>query len=313
MPACCRPCGASATGSGMSCLCGQGLTPLRALAAAFNPRADDEGAAEYATKITTEADKLRTGDPELLSHMIREELDRAEGKPDRLLLYIDQWEELYAQGSSSSDRERAAQHAADVNRFIDLLLTAARTAPVTVVATVRADFYDPLIAHQEIRSLLPTRQVLLGAMPRSELERTIVEPARKVGLTFDPPDLVQRILDEAGEDEGMLPLLQYALKETWALRKGNTMTGDSYARSGGVREAIRITAERTFEALSAEDQQAARQLFLRLVTPGEGQEDTRARAAMPAEPTQRKIVEQFAGPRTRLLVTGLDRAATADG
>ena len=286
-----------------------GPTPLRALAAAFNPRADDEGAAEYATKITTEADQLRTGDPELLSHMIREELDRAEGKPDRLLLYIDQWEELYAQAPSSSDKERAGQHAADVNRFIDLLLNAARTAPVAVVATVRADFYDPLIAHQEIRSLLPTRQVLLGAMPRSELERTIVEPARKVGLTFDPPDLVQRILDEAGEDEGMLPLLQYALKETWALRKGNAMTGDSYARSGGVREAIRLTAERTFEALSAEDQQAARQLFLRLVTPGEGQEDTRARAVMPAEPMQRKIVDQFAGPRTRLLVTGLDRAA----
>ena len=286
-----------------------GPTPLRALAAAFNPRKDDEGAAEYATKITTEADQLRTGDPELLSHMIREELDRAEGKPDRLLLYIDQWEELYAHTPSSSDKERAGQHAADVNRFIDLLLNAARTAPVAVVATVRADFYDPLIAHQEIRSLLPTRQVLLGAMPRSELERTIVEPARKVGLTFDPPGLVQRILDEAGEDEGMLPLLQYALKETWALRKGNAMTADSYARSGGVREAIRLTAERTFEALSAEDQQAARQLFLRLVTPGEGQEDTRARAVMPAEPMQRKIVDQFAGPRTRLLVTGLDRAA----
>jgi energy-coupling factor transporter ATP-binding protein EcfA2 len=286
-----------------------GPTPLRALAPAFNPRKDDEGAAEYAAKITTEADRLRTGDPELLSHMIREELDRAEGKPDRLLLYIDQWEELYAQASSGTDKEPAGQRAADVNRFIDLLLTASRTAPVSVVATVRADFYDPLIAHQEIRSLLPTRQVLLGAMPRSELERTIVEPARKVGLAFDPADLVQRILDEAGEDEGMLPLLQYALKETWALRKGNAMTGDSYARSGGVREAIRLTAERTFEALSAEDQQAARQLFLRLVTPGEGQEDTRARAVMPAEPMQRKIVDQFAGPRTRLLVTGLDRAA----
>jgi energy-coupling factor transporter ATP-binding protein EcfA2 len=286
-----------------------GPVPLRALAAAFNPRADDEGAAEYATKITNEAEKLRAGDPELLSHMVREELDRAEGKPDRLLLYIDQWEELYAQASSSSDGERAAQHVADVNRFIDLLLTVARTAPATVVATVRADFYDPLIAHQEVRLLLPTHQVLLGAMPRSELERTIVEPARKVGLAFDPPGLVQRILDEAGEDEGMLPLLEYALKETWALRKGdNTITADSYARSGGVREAIRKTAERAFEALSAKDQQAARQLFLRLVIPGEGQEDTRARAAMPLEPMQLKIVEQFAGPRTRLLVTGFDRA-----
>jgi WD40 repeat protein len=285
-----------------------GPTPLRALAAAFNPRAENEGAAEYATKITNEADKLRTGDPELLSHMIREQLDQAEGKPDRLLLYIDQWEELYAQAPSSSDKERAAQNAADVNRFIKLLLTAARTAPVAVVATVRADFYDPLIGHDEIKSLLPTRQVLLGKMLRSELESTIVEPARKVGLTFDPPKLVQRILDEAGEDEGMLPLLQYALKESWALRKDNTITGDSYAHSGGVREAIRKTAERTFEELSAEDQQAARQLFLRLVTPGEGQEDTRARAAMPSEPIQRKIVEQFAGPRTRLLVTGQDRA-----
>jgi Tol biopolymer transport system component len=76
-----------------------------------------------------------------------------------------------------------------------------------------------------------------------------------------------------------------------------------------VREAIRITAERTFEALSADDQQAARQLFLRLVTPGEGKEDTRARAAMPVDSKLRKIVQQFAGSRTRLLVTGWDRAS----
>ena len=88
------------------------------------------GSAEYADKIRQRSGQLRTGDPELLSHMIREELDRAEGRPDRLLLYIDQWEELYAQAPSSSDTEQPRKHAADVNRFIDLLLTAARTAPV---------------------------------------------------------------------------------------------------------------------------------------------------------------------------------------
>jgi TIR domain/Uncharacterized alpha/beta hydrolase domain (DUF2235) len=143
----------------------------------------------------------------------------------------------------------------------------------------------------------------------------LTEIISKVGLLWadnldnlHAPDLVQRILDEAGENEGMLPFLQYALKETWALREGPAMTAASYARSGGVREAIRITAERTFEGLSPEDQRAARQLFLRLVTPGEGQEDTRARAAMPSEAAQRRIVEQFASERTRLLVTGLDRA-----
>ncbi len=59
-------------------------------------------------------------------------------------------------------------------------------------ATVRADFYDPLISHQKIQALLPTQQVLLGSMPRAELERTIVEPAKMVGLAFDPPRLVSR-------------------------------------------------------------------------------------------------------------------------
>ena len=281
-----------------------GSEPIEALAMAFNPQADDEGSAKYAAKIGVEADQLRTGDPELLSRMIRQELDRSEGKPDRLLLYIDQWEELYAQAPSPSlEKDRAARHAADVSRFIDLLLNASQSAPVSVVATVRADFYDPLISHQKIRALLPTRQVVLGLMSRADLESTIVEPAKMLGLTFDPPKLVSGILDEAGEDEGMLPLLQYALKETWAMREGSVMTAHSYARSGGVREAIRLTAERTFADLSPDDQQAARKLFLRLVTPGEGQEDTRARAAMPDEPALRKIVHQFAGPHTRLLVT----------
>jgi WD40 repeat protein len=287
-----------------------GGEPLEALAIAFNPPADGEGSAEYAAKIGREAEQLRAGDPELLSRMIRRELERSEGKPDRLLLYIDQWEELYAQAPSPSvEKDRAAHHTGDVNRFINLLLNASQSAPVSVVATVRADFYDPLIGHDKIRALLPTQQVLLGSMSRADLESTIVEPAKLVGLTFDPPQLVSRILDEAGEDEGMLPLLQYALKETWAAREGSVMTGDSYTRSGGVREAIRLTAERTFDELSPGDQDAARKLFLRLVTPGEGQEDTRARADMPLDPVQRRIVEQFAGPRTRLLVTGSDRAA----
>jgi hypothetical protein len=246
-----------------------GPTPLRSLAAAFNPRQEGEGAAEYETKISKEADQLRAGALDLLAHMIRRQLDGAEGKPNRLLLYIDQWEELYAQAASGGVRERVDRPAADIDRFIDLLLTAAGTSPVTVVGTVRADFYDPLIGHGEIRALLPSCEVLLARMSRSELKSTIVGPARKVGLNFDPPSLAERIVDEAGEDEGMLPLLQYALKESWVLRKGSTITADSYERSGGVREAIRITAERTFETLPEDDQRAARQLYINaaLVSP----------------------------------------------
>ena len=73
-------------------------------------------------------------------------------------------------------------------------------------------------------------------------------------MTFEPADLVKRIMDEAGDDEGMLPLLQYALKETWRHRQGDVMTAASSARSGGVQEAIRNTAEHTFDALPSSDQ-----------------------------------------------------------
>ena len=106
----------------------------------------------------------------------------------------------------------------------------------------------------------------------------------------------------------MLPLLQYALKETWEKREGHRLTGIPTRDQAECGKPFGYTAERTFEALSPADQQAARQLFLRLVTPGEGQEDTCARAAMPTEADQTKIIDQFASPRTRLLVTGFDRA-----
>src|SRR5262249_33009510 len=58
-----------------------GPEPLRALAAAFNPRTDDVGAAAYANRISGEVEELRDGDPQLLSHVISEYLKRAEGEP----------------------------------------------------------------------------------------------------------------------------------------------------------------------------------------------------------------------------------------
>ena len=76
-----------------------GADPLRAIAEAFNPRAVDDGAAGYATKIDDETEALRNGRPHLLANMIDQYLQRAEGQPNRLLLYVDQWEELYAQGA----------------------------------------------------------------------------------------------------------------------------------------------------------------------------------------------------------------------
>jgi energy-coupling factor transporter ATP-binding protein EcfA2 len=285
-----------------------GASPLRALAAAFGTAPENAGPAEIDAYLEKEAAFYRTGDADKLARIANRRLDAAPEKPDRLLIYVDQWEELYAMAPPLEDAARHRQHSEDVERFIALLVAAA-SGPrprATVVLTVRADFYNPLIRHTLLSTLLPRQQVNMPLMGSNDLRSAIETPARKVGLSFTPPALVNQILNDVGMEEGRLPLLQFALKETWERRDGDRLTAEAYTEVGGVPGAIQKTAERAYMVLAPAQQEAARRLFLRLVTPGEGQEDTRARSAIPDDPQQRDIINLFSNPRTRLLVTGYD-------
>ena len=285
-----------------------GASPLRALAAAFGTIPENAGPAAIDTYLQSEAAAYRTGGAGTLANIVNDRLDAAPEKPDRLLIYVDQWEELYSMAPAAEDAERRQQHSDDAETFITLLVAAASDSRsrATVVLTVRADFYNPLIRHTLLSTLLPRQQVNIPPMGSSDLRSAIETPAKKVGLSFAPPALVNQILNDVGMDEGRLPLLQFALKEIWEGRQGDRLTAEAYTEAGGVQGAIQKTAERAYATLTPTQQEAARRLFLRLVTPGEGQEDTRVRSAIPDDPDQRKIVNLFSNSRTRLLVTGYD-------
>ena len=89
------------------------------------------------------------------------------------------------------------------------------------------------------------------------------------------------------------------------------LTFAAYNAIGRVGGAIGSRAEQIYEKLDEAQRQAARRLFVSLVTPGEGQEDTRARATVPDEPAMAEVVREFSDPAVRLLVTGWDRAAAS--
>jgi hypothetical protein len=287
--------------------CRPGASPLRALAAAFGTVPENAGPAAIDTYLENEAAAYRMGDIGTLARIVNDRLDAAREKPDRLLIHVDQWEELYTMVPATEDAE-GRKHSDDVEKFISLLVEAA-SGPrprASVVVTVRADFYSPLIRHALLSTLLPRQQMNIPPIEPSDLRSAIETPAKKVGLSFAPPVLVDQIMSDVGTDEGRLPLLQFALKETWEGRQGDRLTAEAYMEVGGVTGAIQRTAERAYAALTPVQQEAARRLFLRLVTPGEGQEDTRARSAIPDDPQQREIVDLFSDRRTRLLVTGYD-------
>lgn len=190
-----------------------------------------------------------------------------------LLLVIDQFEELFTLCADELERRE----------FIDVLMSIADAGldeHIHVVITLRADFYSYCGQYPNLREALTRAQVYIGPMSVEEIRRVIEEPARHDGWDFEP-GLVELILRDVNREPGMLPLLSHALLETWRRRQGRTLTLQGYVKSGGVRGAIARTAETVFNLrLSSEQQQIAKNIFLRLTNLGEGVEGTRRRVML---------------------------------
>jgi WD40 repeat protein/transcriptional regulator with XRE-family HTH domain len=185
-----------------------------------------------------------------------------------LVLVVDQFEELFT--LTSDEAERALFLSSLVAAIMD------ERSRVRVVATLRADFIDRPLRYVDFGELLQRRNELILPLTPDELERAILGPARRVGLKLES-GLVSAIVRDVGDQPGALPLLQYALTELFEKREGRTLTKAAYDSIGGVLGALGRRAEEVFASLDETGQEAARQLFLRLVTLGEGTEDTRRR------------------------------------
>jgi WD40 repeat protein/serine/threonine protein kinase/DNA-binding XRE family transcriptional regulator len=185
-----------------------------------------------------------------------------------LVLVIDQFEELFTLVEDETARL--------------LLLNSLHTAitdprsRMWLIVTLRADFYDRPLLYPGFSELIRMRTEVVTPLTPQELEQAIVGPAERAGLRLEP-GLVTATVKDVGEHPGALPLLQYALAELFERREGRTLTLAAYHRSGGVSGALARRADELYDTLDQAGKQAARQLFLRLVTLGEGVEDTRRR------------------------------------
>jgi WD40 repeat protein/class 3 adenylate cyclase len=185
-----------------------------------------------------------------------------------LVLVVDQLEEVF---TLVEDEARRTQFLALLERAVG-----DPHARLRVVVTLRADFYDRPLLYSGFAELLRDYVEALVPLKAEEFERAIAGPAERVGARFEPGLLAELVADVADEP-GALPLLEYALTELYERREGSTLTGDAYRAMGGVSGALAGRAEEIYGALGEQAQEAARQLFLRLVTLGEGAEDTRRR------------------------------------
>src|SRR5262249_1771582 len=119
--------------------------------------------------------------------------------------------------------------------------------------------------------------MLLPAMDREGLREALVRPLEVVEHRFEPPRLVDEMLDTLEHTAGALPLLQFTAARLWEQRdrSNRVLTEESYRRMGGVAGALAGHAEAVLGAMSPSDRKLSRTALLRLVTP------ERTRAVVP--------------------------------
>ena len=235
---------------------------------------------------------------------LRERAVDLAGAGGRLLLLVDQFEELFT--LCKDEAERTA--------YVNALLAVSgepafgnANTLCTIILTLRADFYAPCLRHEKLRAALETQQKPIGAMTLAELQRTIELPAQAGNWAFQQ-GLVEQILRDVGDEPGKLPLLSYALLETWKRRSGRVMTLAGYQAAGGVDEAIGKTADRVFDDLSRQGLgDVARRVFLSLVDPGEDGRATRRRERLldqgleESDSPEARTLQALSAPDARLV------------
>lgn len=208
-----------------------------------------------------------------------------------LMLFIDQFEEVFTQVDDEATRQE----------FLDLL-TNTITDPAThvqIIITMRADFYDKPLRYEKFGKLIQHRTEVVLPLDTSELERVITGPANQVGLDVEP-ELIAEIISDVKSEPGALPLLQYTLTELFNRSDGVKLTLKAYRDSGGVRGSLARRADMVYQTLSDVQKHIAHQIFLRLVTLGDGAVDTRRRArfselwALAEEPERvQSVLDEF--------------------
>jgi WD40 repeat protein len=197
--------------------------------------------------------------------------DSAEAGTGRLLLIIDQFEQIFSMCSDEMQRRAfiTALHAAATRPQ-----GAGQVPSALVVLGVRADFEMRCAAgYQELETAVQDRY-LLPAMTSRQLRLAITGPAVRGGSDVEPA-LTEALLEEINARKpatgpgpaagpGILPLLSHALDQAWRTRAGDMLTLADYERTGGIETAVARSAQQTYDALSPAQQAIARRVFIAL-------------------------------------------------
>jgi conflict system STAND superfamily ATPase/tetratricopeptide repeat protein len=212
------------------------------------------------------------------------------GEHEKLLIVVDQFEELF--------RFRAAQqntNADEAAAFVKLLLEAAhqRELSIYVVLTMRSDFLGDCAQFQGLPEAINEGQYLIPRMTRDERRFAVTGPVGVTRGKITEP-LVNRLLNDVGDNPDQLPILQHALMRTWehwqvSRRNSEPIGVDHYEAIGTMSDALSLHADEAFNDLPDQRSRSiAETMFKALTERGADNREIR-------RPTRMKALCEIAG------------------
>jgi peptidoglycan hydrolase-like protein with peptidoglycan-binding domain/energy-coupling factor transporter ATP-binding protein EcfA2 len=264
------------------------------------------------------------------------------GENENLLVVVDQFEELFrfARVSQTSDyRNEAAA-------FVKLLLEASsqRELPIYVVLTMRSDYLGDCSQFWGLPEAINESQYLIPRLTRDQLKEAMSGPISVAGGDITPR-LVARLLNDVGEDQDQLPVLQHLLMRVWDEWKERRLVIEStedghqvktshqklhtstsidlccYEAVGGMSEALSRHADEAYAELHDErSREVAEKLFKALTEKGTDNREVRRPATLSelcaiVDATAGEVVavvETFRKPGRSFLMPSADRPLKSD-
>ena len=258
------------------CLMRPSNDPLGNLARALNSTevfgSEDEENRQIQTAITEAT--LRRGSLGLVEAVRQNRMASNES----LLVVVDQFEELFRFARVSGSEQYRYEAAA----FVKLLLEAARQREqnVYVVLTMRSDFLGDCSIFWGLPEAVNEGQYLIPRMTRDQRTEAITGPIAVCGGHI-AQRLVNRLLNDTGDNPDMLPILQHALMRTWENwaadhKEGEPVDLRHYEAVGTMSDALSRHADEAFAELPDERSRLiAERVFKALTEKGEDNREVR--------------------------------------
>ncbi|MCB9231049.1 MAG: hypothetical protein H6581_05280 [Bacteroidia bacterium] len=173
---------------------------------------------------------------------------------ENLLIVVDQFEELFR----FRENQAIKGNQNDSIAFVKLLLNAHRQTgqSIYVVVTMRSDFIGDCVQFEGLPHSINQGQYLVRRMTREECKLAITGPV-SVGGAKISNRLVQKILNDVGDNPDQLPIMQHALMRTWAIWANDhdpeePMDLRHYEAAGTMEKALSIHADEAFDKLASD-------------------------------------------------------------